>query len=148
MEWAEMAIRLSLSLVCGGLLGWERESEGKPAGVRTHMLVSLGSCLFLMVAARTTTNPDNEAAARVISGVVQGIGFLGAGTIIRHEGGVYGLTSAASIWVTSAIGISLGAGAYDVALVATGLASLILRSMLPGLKYRPSQRRIRNEPGE
>lgn len=145
MEWAEMALRLALALVCGGLLGWERESEGKPAGVRTHMLVCLGSCLFLMVAARTTTSPNNEAAARVISGVVQGIGFLGAGTIIRHEGGVYGLTSAASIWVTSAIGIALGAGAFDVALVATGLASLVLRSMLPGLKHRPSMRRLKDD---
>ncbi len=145
MEWGEMAVRLGLALVCGGLLGWERESEGKPAGVRTHMLVCLGSCLFLLVAARTATTPNNEAAARVISGVVQGIGFLGAGTIMRDGGAVFGLTSAASIWVTSAIGIALGAGAFDVALVATGLASLILRSMLPGLKHRPGMRRLQND---
>ena len=119
-------VRLLLAALLGGVLGYERERKGKAAGVRTHMLVAMGSALFVLV-------PDLSGMtigdmSRVIQGVIAGIGFLGAGAILKNGGEhhVRGLTTAAGIWMTSAIGVACGLGRESTALLATLLALLVL----------------------
>lgn len=123
---AWVVLRLSLAAILGGCIGLEREWVGKDAGLRTHMLVSLGSALFLVVALESGMGPDG--VSRVIQGVATGIGFIGAGTILKREdsAGVSGLTSAAAIWVTGAIGIAAGLGELGVALLSVVSAWVIL----------------------
>src|SRR3989338_6289227 len=118
----EILIRLILAVVIGGLIGWEREVVHKPAGVRTHMLVSMGSALFALVTLQTLP----EETGRIIAGVATGIGFLGAGTIFKAKDSVHGLTTAASIWVVAALGLAIGIGHYFMTLVATILVFLVL----------------------
>lgn len=132
-EW-EMIVRLSLAIVLGGIIGWEREIDSKPAGLRTHMLVSLGSAILVMTAVQTGMVQETaDTISRVIQGIVTGIGFLGAGEIFsvssRTESGavrVRGLTSAAAIWVSMAIGIAVGCGLWEMGLFATIAAFVIL----------------------
>ena len=119
----EILLRLVLAAVAGGLIGFEREKVHKPAGLRTHMLVSMAAALFILVTLRTT--PDESA--RIISGIATGVGFLGAGTIFRAENHVKGLTTAASIWAIAAIGITAGLGEYAIMATATVLVLLILQ---------------------
>lgn len=121
-----VTLRLGLAAVLGGVLGYERESQGKSAGLRTHMLVSLGAALFVIGADPTGTFSDTMS--RVIQGVVAGIGFLGAGTIIKSESlsNIRGLTTAAGLWLTAAMGVALGLGQEVVAILATLLALIIL----------------------
>jgi putative Mg2+ transporter-C (MgtC) family protein len=121
-----VALRLTVATLLGGVVGLERHTEGKFAGLRTHMLVALGSALFVLIpqeASMTTAD-----LSRVIQGVAAGIGFLGAGTILKLEGQhrIEGLTSAASVWVTAAIGMSVGAGWLWPALVAVVWGWIIL----------------------
>lgn len=118
IEYQESFIRLVLAVVFGGLIGLERELVHKPAGIRTHMLVSLGSALFILVAIEAFPSD----AARIIAGIATGIGFLGAGTIFKAKNDVHGLTTAASIWAVAAVGLSIGLGYY----VLTGLALLLI----------------------
>ncbi len=127
-----VTLRLTLAAVLGGVLGYERESQGKAAGLRTHMLVSLGAALFVIGADPTGT--FNDAMSRVIQGVVAGIGFLGAGTIIKSESlsSIRGLTTAAGLWLTAAMGVAVGLGQEVVAILATLLALLILH-LVPAL---------------
>src|SRR6266851_6774472 len=108
-------LRLGLAAVVGGILGFERELEHKRAGLRTHMLVALGSALFALIAAEV-----NGEVSRVIQGVATGIGFIGAGTIFKltEQGEVKGLTTAAGIWVTAAAGTALGAGLFWPVIIA------------------------------
>lgn len=124
--FTRVAVRLLLAAVLGGLLGFERGQKGKSAGVRTHMLVATGSALFVLVPFQTGVPPADMT--RVVQGVVAGIGFLGAGTIWKtaRGGEVKGLTTAAGIWFTAAIGIAAGLGREVTALMATGLALFIL----------------------
>lgn len=120
----EMVLRLMLAAALGAIVGWERLHAGKLAGVRTHVLVSVGSALFTVTSIYGFGEAD---AARVAAGVVAGIGFLGAGAIIRTAGGsLAGLTTAAGIWAVAAIGLAAGAGMYIVAIFATLLALLVL----------------------
>ena len=119
----QFLLRLVLAAIAGGLVGFERESVHKPAGIRTHMLVCLGAALFVL--ATIAVLPDE--AARIIGGVATGIGFLGAGTIFRSKDSVMGLTTAASIWIVSAIGLAFGLGEYLLAAAATILVILILQ---------------------
>ena len=121
-----IAVRLVTSAVLGGLLGLERERKGRAAGFRTHILVSIGSALFVM--APLMAGVDTADVTRVMQGIVSGIGFLGAGAIIKMDRGnrVEGMTTAAGIWMTSAIGMSAGMGMEIVALVATLVALLVL----------------------
>ncbi|WP_431266170.1 MgtC/SapB family protein [Roseateles chitinivorans] len=133
-----IAVRLLLAAVLGGILGYEREHHGKAAGIRTHMLVSLGAALFVLV-------PQQGGMAladmsRVLQGVIAGIGFLGAGAILKlkDEEQVHGLTTAASIWMTAAIGIACGLGREATAVFSMLLALLIL-AVLP-LVTRPHPR--------
>lgn len=128
----EMCLRLLLASFAGMLLGWEREATDKPAGLRTHMMVSLGSALFVVsgiLMAESIPDPQQQVrydVLRVLAGIVGGVGFLGAGAIIQSQGSVKGLTTAASIWLTAALGAACGMGYYLIAFAATGLGLLIL----------------------
>jgi putative Mg2+ transporter-C (MgtC) family protein len=121
-----VAVRLSLAALFGAALGWERGRLGKTAGLRTHMLVSLGSALFVLAPLEAGAMAGD--ITRVIQGIATGIGFVGAGAIIKLEGQglVKGLTTASSVWIAAAIGLSVGAGLLWVPLVGTILALLIL----------------------
>ena len=126
---AEIIIRLVLSLVLSGLIGLERQMHRRTAGLRTHILVSLGSCLIMLTSLYIFAIYKNEVPldpARIAAGVITGIGFLGAGTIIREREGVKGLTTAASLWVVAGIGLATGCGFYKAALFTTILALLTL----------------------
>tara|TARA_B100001105_G_scaffold19027_1_gene13798 strand:+ start:652 stop:1140 length:489 start_codon:yes stop_codon:yes gene_type:complete len=135
-----IVVRLVIAAALGGLLGWERERTGKAAGVRTHMLVALGAALFVLIPQQAGVSDTDMS--RVIQGVVAGIGFLCAGTIIkgRDEENVQGLTTAAGIWLTAAIGVGVGLGREASAVLSTLLALLILH-WLPRLIHRISPRR-------
>ena len=123
IEPSEVIIRLFLAILAGGLIGLEREVVHKPAGVRTHMLVSLGSALFVLL---TMEKFPNEIA-RIIAGVATGIGFLGAGTIFKAKSEVHGLTTAASIWAVSAVGMAVGLGDYFMTIIAVVLILAVLQ---------------------
>ena len=132
---ATVAFRLLLAAALGGALGYERESAGKAAGVRTHMLVAIGTSMFLM-ASNLAGGGDSESS-RIIQGVVAGIGFLGAGAIVKGKPGeeIQGLTTAASIWMTAAIGVSVGLGHASTAILSTLLALIVLAVMHRGFQW-------------
>jgi putative Mg2+ transporter-C (MgtC) family protein len=124
---ARIGVRLLMAAVFGGLIGFERQSHGKRAGLRTHMLVALGAALF--VVSQYDGTPDS--GSRVVQGIAAGIGFLGAGAILKDQHDtVKGLTTAADIWLTAAIGVTAGLGRGSTALLATVLALVIL-AVLP-----------------
>lgn len=137
MTNTEMAIRLASAAICGAVIGFEREQQQKPAGLRTHMLVSIGSAAFTMSALSIDSIGIPQQASqnmavdpsRVIQGIAGGIGFLGAGAIIRSGGAVFGLTTAATIWVVGAVGIGCGLGNYTLAVMTCVLAVLIASSL-------------------
>ncbi|MEC4721297.1 MgtC/SapB family protein [Noviherbaspirillum sp. CPCC 100848] len=120
-----ICIRLFVAAVLGGLLGYERESVGAAAGLRTHMMVAVGSALFVLVPLQA--GMPLEDISRVLQGVAAGIGFLGAGAIIKQKEvqAIKGLTTAAGIWLTSAVGISAGMGLEVTAILSTLFALLI-----------------------
>ena len=124
----EVAIRLAVAVVLGASLGWDRERWNKPAGIRTHMLVSLGSATFTILGFEVGQHYSSGGfdPTRVLQGVVGGIGFLGAGAILQTRGQVSGITTAASVWVAGALGAAAGVGAYVLAMLATVLAFAIL----------------------
>lgn len=121
-ELTRVLLRLLMAALLGGLLGMEREHKGKAAGVRTHMLVSMGAALFVLLASQG--GMQDAELSRVLQGVIAGIGFLGAGTILKaeHEDKVRGLTTAAGIWLTAAIGMAAGLGRESTAVLSTLLA--------------------------
>ncbi|MFH0816979.1 MAG: MgtC/SapB family protein [Methanobacteriota archaeon] len=124
-------LKLILAMICGSLLGLEREMKEKPAGLRTFMLITTGSCLFVIVGTYISESWTGASdPGRVAAQVVAGIGFLGAGTIIHSRGSVHGLTSAATIWVSAGIGIAI---AVDLFLLAI-LVTFIILGMLVGLR--------------
>jgi putative Mg2+ transporter-C (MgtC) family protein len=125
-EVAVVVARLGTAVILGGLLGEERHRAGKAAGLRTHMLVALGSALFVVFPAAAGMQPGD--LSRVIQGVATGIGFIGAGTILKRTDPeeVHGLTTAASIWLTAAIGLACGAGRLWLPMLAAVLAWTIL----------------------
>jgi putative Mg2+ transporter-C (MgtC) family protein len=135
----DIVARLLLAIVCGAVIGWERETHHKAAGLRTHMMVCLGSAGFMLagmeVAAVGMLGSGNFDPNRIIQGVIQGIGFLGAGSIIQSRGSVHGTTTAAGIWVAGGIGACAGAGLYLLSLVFTAFAYIILKIVL-GLEHR------------
>ena len=133
LSWAEVVIRIVLAAALGGAIGLERELREREAGLRTHMLVSVGAALFTMVSAYAWTDWrfSNEEGlvfdpTRIAAQVVTGIGFLGAGAIIRQGLSVKGLTTAATLWVVAAIGMASGVGYYEAAFVTTALVLLSL----------------------
>ena len=128
-QMVRVIVRVLAAALLGALLGAERERAGKPAGLRTHMLVALGAALFVLFPAEA--GMEVADLSRVIQGVATGIGFIGAGTILKRADGeqVEGLTTAASIWLTGAIGMSVGAGQLWLSVVCAASAWVIL-SML------------------
>ena len=124
-----LTVRLVLAAVLGGVLGFEREQKGKAAGLRTHMLVALGSALFVLIPQQAGVSPAD--LTRVLQGLVAGIGFLGAGTIVKGNGDadIKGLTTAAGIWLTAAIGVAAGLGREATAVFSTLLTLVILTTV-------------------
>ncbi len=127
-------LRLCLALLVGGIIGWERQLRHKPAGLRTHMLVSMGSALFVLIPLAIAKNENGrDAIERVIQGIAAGVGFLGAGEILRQcqqessQEEVHGLTSAAAIWVSAALGTAAGCGLWEIALIGALLSLFVLR---------------------
>ena len=120
-----MIIRMLVALALGALIGYERELRAKGAGVRTHILVALGAALFMIISQNGFAGADRFDAARVAAGVVTGIGFLGGG-IIMKKNHVFGLTTAAGLWVTGAIGMAAGCGMFLMAAVCTALVLICL----------------------
>ena len=122
----EMVLRLLLAAVLGAGIGYQRERAGKPAGLRTHLLVCLGAALFTL--ASIYGFGLGADPARVAAGVVAGIGFIGAGTIFRHgdAGLVVGLTTAASLWLVAAVGMAAATGLYLLSVIATAIAVAVL----------------------
>ena len=127
IDW-ELILRLFLSGLMGGVIGFEREFRAKEAGVRTHFIVALGSALFMIISQNAFTGHQFDAA-RVAAQVVSGIGFIGAGVIIFQKNVVRGVTTAAGLWVAAAIGLSCGAGMYAVAVAATLMTVFCLEMM-------------------
>lgn len=117
----EGVVKIVASMIVGALVGWERERGNQPAGLRTHMLVCMGACLVMTASIWYADMSDKGDAMRMGAQVISGIGFLGAGTIIKGDYGVRGLTTAASLWVVACIGLALGAGFYWGAIVAAVL---------------------------
>ncbi|MBC8996840.1 MgtC/SapB family protein [Pseudomonas sp. N40(2020)] len=130
-QLTRITVRLLMAAVLGGILGFEREQKGKAAGVRTHMLVALGAALFVLVP--QTSGAESDAMSRVLQGVIAGVGFLCAGTILKNQEGdqghVKGLTTAAGLWMTAAIGVAAGLGREATALLSTILALGIFNLM-------------------
>jgi len=129
-EFGTDCLRLFVALLLGGLLGIERQFHGRWAGIRTHMMVALGAAIFT-IAALTTAPNDTHDVTRVIQGIAAGIGFLGAGTIIKlsSEVEIKGLTTASSVWMAAAVGTVAGLGEYALA-AASGLMALIVLAIL------------------
>lgn len=129
-----VAVRLVIAALLGGIIGLEREVHGRPAGFRTHLLVSLGSCLFVVTSIYFYQKFGNLSGSgaigvdpgRVAAQVVTGIGFLGAGAIIREKASIRGLTTAACLWVAAAVGIAVGVEMYATSILVTSLAVLNL----------------------
>jgi putative Mg2+ transporter-C (MgtC) family protein len=121
-----ISIRLGLSLLLGGLIGWEREYRRQPAGLRTHILICLGATLMMLISVYIPQTYSGGDPSRIAAQVVSGIGFLGAGAIFSLGGSIRGLTTAASIWIVAAIGLAVGAGMYLGAIFATVLVLLVL----------------------
>jgi putative Mg2+ transporter-C (MgtC) family protein len=120
----QVIVRLVAAVLLGGLIGLQRESAGKAAGLRTHILVALGSTAF--VVGCFGAGFDQDAVSRVIQGIVTGIGFIGTGTIIKRGTSVEGLTTSAGLWTTCAVGIVIGLGELGIALIATAIAFIVL----------------------
>ncbi|HAZ43279.1 MAG TPA: hypothetical protein DDW76_31050 [Cyanobacteria bacterium UBA11369] len=132
-DWLNLFFRLILSLIVGAIIGLERQLRRKPAGLRTHMLVSFGSAIFVLIPLELGAAQHNfDAVSRVIQGVAAGIGFLGAGEILRESQPngrsmpVRGLTSAAAIWVSAGLGVAAGCGLWQLGLIGAFLSWVIL----------------------
>ncbi|MFB2767825.1 MgtC/SapB family protein [Pelatocladus sp. BLCC-F211] len=135
-DWANIAFRLCLAVFFGGVIGLERERRRKPAGLRTHMLVSVASAMFVLVILQIDEPRDYNGLSRVIQGIAAGVGFLGAGEILRENSDeqssrieVRGLTSAAAIWTSSGLGIIAGCGLWQLGLLSILVSFFILYIM-------------------
>ncbi|HEY9800217.1 MAG TPA: MgtC/SapB family protein [Leptolyngbyaceae cyanobacterium] len=132
-DFWQMVFRLFLALLIGAIIGLERELRRKPAGLRTHMLVSFGSAIFVLIPLQLTTIQSHpEMISRVVQGIAAGVGFLGAGEIVRESSQqsqrleIHGLTSAAAIWVSASLGIAAGCGLWQLGLVGAIMTFAIL----------------------
>jgi putative Mg2+ transporter-C (MgtC) family protein len=145
--FTRVLVRLLMAALLGGLLGLERELTGKPAGLRTHMLVALGSAMFVLAAAQT--GMDDDGMSRVIQGLLAGVGFVCAGAILKsgQEEHVYGLTTAAGLWMTAAIGVAAGLGKETLAVISTLLTLGILMLERP-IQRLLDTRRVRGDRNE
>ena len=137
-----VVVRLLVAALMGAIIGYDRERIASPAGLRTHILVSVGAALFVIVPVQAGFSADD--ISRVVQGIVAGIGFLGAGAILKQDASltVRGLTTAASIWLTAAIGIAAGLGQLLTALIATAFGLVVLGVVHKpgGLAHRDDER--------
>jgi len=133
-------IRLIAATLLGAVVGMQREKAGKPAGLRTHMLVTLGTAVFVL--ACSGVGMSSDGLSRVIQGIVTGIGFIGAGSILKlnEERDVQGLTTSAGVWMTAAIGVAVGLGSLGVAILST-IFTLIILSFATRFEHRADERR-------
>jgi putative Mg2+ transporter-C (MgtC) family protein len=145
-ELTSTGVRLIVAVLLGALLGYDRERQDSAAGLRTHMLVALGAALLVIAAQQS--GMDSADLSRVLQGIVAGIGFLGAGAIIKlnEKERIKGLTTAATIWSTAAIGVAAGLGLAITAAIATLLALVIL-ALLPRVEKRIARRNDGGNPG-
>ena len=149
----QFLLRLTVAALLGVAIGIEREFRKRPAGVRTSLLVSMGAALFTLLSGVIAQHFGDASGSRIASNIVQGIGFLGAGAILRDSAGIVGMTTAATIWVEAAIGMAAGAGLYEVAGFSTGIVlfSLVVLAWCEkwfGLKQRLMGFHITAKPSE
>lgn len=152
MNFFSVLVSLVVSAVFGGIIGIEREQKGSHAGLRTHVLVTLGSCLIMQVSIRIFEVYSEVATvdpSRIASGVITGIGFLGAGAIMRSTQSIKGLTTAASIWVAAGIGLAVGCSFYSAAFTTTVITFLVLKFLRKFESYikkssKKSKRKIKD----
>jgi putative Mg2+ transporter-C (MgtC) family protein len=137
------ASRMIVAALIGGLIGWERERHASDAGIRTYMAISIGACAFSLISVHVGANDPTRIAAQVVTG----IGFIGAGVIFQDKGGVAGLTTAATLWATAAVGMASAFGMYVLAIVTGGLlfATLALHH-LPGWKQLSRKQGNQDDP--
>jgi putative Mg2+ transporter-C (MgtC) family protein len=126
---SELIQRLLLAALLGGLLGIERELKQKAAGLRTNILIAIGSALFTLMSIELATGDADPT--RIVAQVVTGVGFLGAGAIMRTDSGVQGLTTAATVWVNAGVGVAAGGGQYHLAVTATAVTMAVLLVVAP-----------------
>jgi putative Mg2+ transporter-C (MgtC) family protein len=146
-QFAHVIIRLVAATLLGAIVGIQRERAGKPAGLRTHILVTLGTAVFVLACSGVGMSLDG--LSRVIQGIVTGIGFIGAGSILKlsEERDIKGLTTAASVWMTAAIGVAVGLGSLGVAVLST-LFTLIILTLAGRYEFRTEKKRAANIKGK
>jgi putative Mg2+ transporter-C (MgtC) family protein len=139
-QLVHVLIRLIAATLLGAVVGVQRERAGKPAGLRTHMLVTLGTAVFVL--ACSGVGMSSDGLSRVIQGIVTGIGFIGAGSILKlnEERDIQGLTTAAGVWMTAAIGVAVGLGSLGVALLST-FFTLVILSLAGRLEHQGGENR-------
>jgi len=144
MALTQLILRMLLATLLGGLLGYQRERQGKAAGLRTHMLVALGSAFFVLIPLQAGMSMGD--LSRVLQGLIAGIGFLLAGTILKQqaEGLIHGLTTAAGLWLTAAVGVAVGLGRETSAVLGTVL-TLIILALLPQIRPDTDPEETRRE---
>jgi putative Mg2+ transporter-C (MgtC) family protein len=135
----ELILRLLLAAGLGGLLGLEREWRHKEAGLRTNILITIGAAIFTLMSIELAESASADPS-RIAAQIVTGIGFLGAGAIMRTDAGIQGLTTAATIWVNAAVGVAAGGGAYHLAVIATAITLFVLLALHRVEKYFESGR--------
>lgn len=140
MDWnleALMSTRTLLAVFLGALIGWEREQHGREAGIRTYASVSLGACVFGLISSHVTGGSNPHV---ISAGVVTGVGFLGAGVILREQGRIVGLTTAATLWSTASVGLAIAYGMYTLG----ALAALIVFALL-SVHHLPRWNRLKGK---
>ncbi len=135
MALLDFLIKVVVSAVFGMIIGWERESRGKPAGLRTNALVAVGSTIFTYI----SLNSPSADPMRVAANIIVGVGFIGAGTIFKDHNGVNGLTTAAALWISAAVGTLVGFGMYLEGLISIILCFIILKN--PTFQFRVRRRK-------
>jgi putative Mg2+ transporter-C (MgtC) family protein len=144
LDWPEIVLRLGVATLAGGLIGLDRDLHGKPIGLKTLGMVGLAAAMVVMLALPAgDISKISDATTRVMQGILTGIGFLGAGVIVRGERGfrIHGLTSAACVWLTACIGIACGVGQWRIVIVGLAIAALLL------LLGRPLEHWLHRTPG-
>lgn len=131
----ELVLRLLMAAALGGAIGFEREVRQKDAGLRTNILIAVGAALFTLMSIEMSEGRENADATRIAAQIVTGIGFLGAGAIMRTRGGVQGLTTAATVWVNAAVGVAAGGGRFHLAVIATAVTLSVLLLLSPLEKW-------------
>ena len=148
MVWPEYVLSVILATIFGALIGLEREFHGKAAGLRTNILICLGAAVFTIIS-RQMANGTEDSVTRIAAQIVTGVGFLGAGAIIQDRGGVHGLTTAATIWLVASIGMACGAHLYQLALITTLIAIIVLiglAKLARTLEYTEEKNKTKNIP--